>query len=285
VNVFSQRGSYAIVMRVIPHSVPTLETLNLPFQLAEITNISDGIVLVTGASGSGRTSTLAALINKINQEKTWHIVTIEDPIEYLHFHKGCTVHQRELYTDAPSFSVAMRSALRQEPKVIYVGELRDRETIEIAMEAAESGHLVLSTMNTTDAVKTVERIVAAFQPNEQEFVRQRLSKCFRYIISQRLLPRKDKTARVAAIEILRSTMRTRECIEKGELDGKNLLDILREGDLEGMQCFDDVIERLIRYGIVEVETGLRYATDPGHLRLCVADMIEPPPTKAFRAKA
>jgi twitching motility protein PilT len=285
VNVFCQRGSYAIVMRVIPHSVPTLETLNLPSQLGDITNLNDGIVLVTGASGSGKSSTLAAMINKINQENTCHIVTIEDPIEFLHFHKGCTVHQRELHTDTPSFSVALRSAMRQEPKVIFVGEIRDRETMEIVLEAAESGHLVMSTLNTSDASKTVERIIGAFPVTEQSFVRQRLSKCFRYIISQRLLPRKDKTARVAAIEILRSTMRTRECMEKGDQAGQTLLDAIREGDLEGMQCFDDVIERLIRYGIVEVETGLRYATDPGHLRLSIADLIEKVPAKAFKAKA
>lgn len=288
VNVFCQRGSYAIVMRVIPHSVPTLETLNLPPQLGDITNMNDGIVLVTGPAGSGKTSTLAAMINKINQEKTWHIVTIEDPIEYLHYHKNSTVHQRELHTDTPSYGVALRSALRQEPKVILIGEIHDRETIEIVLEAAESGHLVMSTLNTSDVTKTVERLVGAFPQSEQQFIRQRLSKCFRYIVSQRLLPRKDKNGRVAAIEILRSTMRTRECVEKGDLEGSDLLDAMRDGDLEGMQCFDDVIERLIRYGVVEIDTGLGYASNPANLRVAITDLIEGqvvdgPPSQAAAA--
>lgn len=274
VNVFSQRGSYAIVMRVIPHSVPTFESLNLPRQLGDITSLINGIVLVTGPTGSGKSSTLAAIINKINLEKAWHIVTIEDPIEFLHPHKGCTIHQRELHSDTPSFSLALRAALRQAPKVILVGEMRDRETIEIALEAAETGHLVMSTLHTTDASKTVERIIGTFPLAEQHIIRQRLSKSFRYIVSQRLLPKKDKSGRVAAIEILKSTMRTREYLEKGEQEGKSLLDAMRDGDLEGMQCFDDVIERFIREGVVDIDTGLGYSTNPGNLRLNIADLIE-----------
>ncbi len=274
VNIFSQRGSYAIVMRVIPHTVPTFEMLNLPPQLADITGLINGIVLVTGPTGSGKSSTLAAIINKINLEKAWHIVTIEDPIEFLHQHKKCTIHQRELHSDTPSFSLALRAALRQAPKVILVGEMRDRETIEIALEAAETGHLVMSTLHTTDASKTVERIIGTFPLAEQHVIRQRLSKSFRYIVSQRLLPRKDKGGRVAAIEILKSTMRTREYLEKGENEGKSLLDAMRDGDLDGMQCFDDVIERMIREGIIEIETGLAYSTNPGNLTLSISDLIE-----------
>jgi len=274
VNVFSQRGTYAIVMRVIPFSVPTFEMLNLPKQLGDITSLINGIVLVTGPTGSGKSSTLAAIINKINIEKAWHIVTIEDPIEFLHPHKGCTIHQRELHSDTPSFSLALRAALRQAPKVILVGEMRDRETMEIALEAAETGHLVMSTLHTTDASKTVERIIGAFPLGEQHVIRQRFSKSFRYIVSQRLLPRKDKGGRVAAIEILKSTIRTREYVEKGENEGKSLLDAMRDGDLDGMQCFDDVIEGMIREGVIDIETGLGYSTNPGNLTLSISDLIE-----------
>ena len=274
VNVFSQRGSYAIVMRVIPFSVPTFETLNLPPQLGDITSLINGIVLVTGPTGSGKSSTLAAIINKINVEKSWHIVTIEDPIEFIHAHKGCTIHQRELHSDTPSFSLALRAALRQAPKVILVGEMRDRETIEIALEAAETGHLVMSTLHTTDASKTIERIIGTFPIAEQHVIRTRFAKSFRYVVSQRLLPKKDKNGRVAAIEILKSTMRTREYVEKGENEGKSLLDAMRDGDLDGMQCFDDVIERLIREEIITIETGLGYSTNPGNLTLSISDLLE-----------
>jgi twitching motility protein PilT len=274
VNVFQQRGSYAIVMRVIPFTVPTFEQLRLPPQLADICSLINGIVLVTGPTGSGKSSTLAAIINKINDEKSWHIVTIEDPIEFLHSHKKCTIHQRELHSDTPSFSLALRAALRQAPKVILVGEMRDRETIEIALEAAETGHLVMSTLHTTDASKTVERIIGTFPLAEQHAIRMRFSKSFRYIVSQRLLPKKDKAGRVAAIEILKSTMRTREYLEKGEGEGKTLLDAMRDGDLEGMQCFDDVIEKMIRDEVIEIETGLGYSTNPGNLTLSISDLLE-----------
>ncbi|HEY3927581.1 MAG TPA: PilT/PilU family type 4a pilus ATPase [Candidatus Koribacter sp.] len=274
VNIFFQRGSHAIVMRVIPISVPTFEQLNLPPQLGEITHLINGIVLVTGPTGSGKSSTLAAIINKVNLEKAVHIVTIEDPIEFIHSHKKCTIHQRELHSDTPNFSLALRAALRQAPKIILVGEMRDRETIEIALEAAETGHLVMSTLHTTDASKTVERIIGTFPLAEQHVIRKRFSKSFRFIVSQRLLPRKDKKGRVAAIEILKSTMRTREYLDKGEQEGKSLLDAMRDGDLEGMQCFDDVIEKLIRTDVIDIETGLGYATNPGNLQLQITDLTE-----------
>ena len=274
VNIFSQRGTFAIVMRVIPISVPTFEMLKLPPQLGDICNLINGIVLVTGPTGSGKSSTLAAILNKINMEKAWHIVTIEDPIEFLHQHKKSTIHQRELHSDTPNFALALRAALRQAPKVILVGEMRDRETIEIALEAAETGHLVMSTLHTTDASKTVERIIGTFPLAEQHAIRMRFSKSFRYIVSQRLLPRKDKGGRVAAIEILKSTMRTREYLEKGEGEGKTLLDAMRDGDLEGMQCFDDVIEKLIRTEVIDIDTGLGYASNPGNLQLSISDLLE-----------
>jgi len=276
VNIFMQRGSCAIVMRVIPSKVPDFSAFNLPEELKGISCLRNGIVLVTGPTGSGKSSTLAALIDRINQEQAFHILTIEDPIEFLHGHKNCIVHQRELHSDTPSFALALRAALRQAPKVILVGEMRDKETIEIALEAAETGHLVLSTLHTIDASKTVERIVGVFPLAEQHALRNRLAKSFRYVVSQRLLPRKDGTGRVAAIEILKSTLRTREYVEKGEGEGKTLLDAMRAGSTEGMQHFDGEIEKLIRAGTVDYETGLAYATNPGNLRLELADFSPVP---------
>jgi twitching motility protein PilT len=272
VNVFMQRGTCAVVMRVIPAKVPDLESLHLPAELNKIVELRNGIVLVTGPTGSGKSSTLAAIIDKINKEQSYHVLTIEDPIEFLHSHKNCIVHQRELHSDTPSFALALRAALRQAPKVILVGEMRDKETIEIAMEAAETGHLVLSTLHTIDASKTVERIVGAFPMAEQHTLRNRLAKSFRYIISQRLVPRKDGAGRTAVIEILKSTLRTREYVEKGEVDGKTLLDAMRVGEQDGMQTFDGDIERLIRDGTLDMETGLAYATNPGNLQLDMSDL-------------
>jgi len=275
VNIFTQRGSCAIVMRVIASTVPDFKTLNLPAQLGEAADLRPGIVLVTGPTGSGKSSTLAAMVNKINEEKACHIITIEDPIEFLHSHKRATVHQRELHTDAPSFALALRAALRQAPKLILVGEMRDRETIEVALEAAETGHLVYSTLHTIDASKTVERIIGAFALGDQAAVRMRLSKSFRYVISQRLIPRPEGAGRVAAFEVLKSTLRTREYVQKGEGEGKTLLDAMRDGSTEGMQCFDDEIEKLIRSGAIDAQTGLAYATNAGNLRLQLADLLEP----------
>jgi len=274
VNIFRQRGTHAIVMRVIPQAVPDFKSLNLPVQLSEVGELRNGIVLVTGPTGSGKSSTLAAILNKINEEKAYHILTIEDPIEFLHLHKKSTIHQRELHTDTPSFAMALRAALRQAPKVILVGEMRDKETIEIGMEAAETGHLVFSTLHTVDASKTIERIIGVFPLADQQAIRTRLARSFRYIISQRLIPKKDGTGRVAAIEILKSTMRTREYVEKGETEGKSLLDAMRDGSTEGMQCFDGELERMVRTGILDLESALSYATNAGNLRLELADLAE-----------
>jgi twitching motility protein PilT len=272
VNIFMQRGSCAVVMRVIPGKIPDFDALNLPAELKKIVDLRNGIVLVTGPTGSGKSSTLAAIIDRINKEQSYHVLTIEDPIEFLHPHKNCIVNQRELHSDTPSFALALRGALRQAPKVILVGEMRDKETIEIAMEAAETGHLVLSTLHTIDASKTVERIVGVFPMAEQHTLRNRLAKSFRYIVSQRLVPRKDGAGRMAIIEILKSTLRTREYVEKGESDGKTLLDAMRVGEQEGMQHFDGDIERLIREGILDMDTGLAYATNPGNLQLDMSDL-------------
>lgn len=276
VNIFKQRGTHAIIMRVIPMRPPQFKDFNLPEQLKEIVDIKNGIVLVTGPTGSGKSSTLAAIIDLINETHYYHIVTIEDPIEFLHTHKNSTIHQRELHSDTPSFAIALRAALRQAPKVILVGEMRDRETIEVALEAAETGHLVLSTLHTIDASKTVDRIIGVFPKNEEKVIRTRIAQSFRFIVSQRLIPKCDGHGRVAAIEILRSTMRTREYIEKGESEGKSLLDAMEQGDQEGMQTFDAVIEQLIRQGVVSREGAMPYATNANNLLLRISDMSETP---------
>src|SRR5271167_4259679 len=262
VNIFIQRGSCAVVMRVIPTAIPDFASLRMPPQLSEVTRLRDGIVLVTGAAGSGKSSTLAVLLDSINREKYYHIITIEDPIEFLHNHKCSTIHQRELHSDTPSFAHALRSAMRQAPKVILVGEMRDRETIEIVLEAAETGHLVLSSLNTMDAPKTVERIVSSFSPDEQQKIRERFAKSFRYIVCQRLLPKTDRSGRVPVAEILKANSRTRECIEKGEREGRTLLDAMKAGASEGMQHFDGEIAQLVRNRVVDLETGLSYASNP-----------------------
>jgi twitching motility protein PilT len=272
VNIFKQRGTFAIVMRVIPMTIPRFEELGIPDELKNIADLKNGVVLVTGPTGSGKSTTLAAIIDMINERHFYHIVTIEDPIEFLHGHKNSTIHQREIHQDTPSFALALRAALRQAPKVILVGEMRDRETAEVAMEAAETGHLVLSTLHTIDASKTVERIIGIFPKSEEHIVRLRLSQAFRYIVSQRLLPRADHNGRIAAIEILKSTSRTREYIEKGESDGKSLLDAIEQGDQEGMQSFDGVIENMIRNEIVNKDEALPYATNQTNMLLRLADM-------------
>jgi twitching motility protein PilT len=267
VNIFKQRGTISVVMRVIPTQVPTIESLLLPPQLGEISHIKNGIVLLTGPTGSGKTSTLAAIIDKINTEYSYHIVTIEDPIEFLHTHKKSTINQRELGTDTPSFALGLRAALRQAPKVILVGEMRDMETTEIALEASETGHLVLSTLHTTDASKTVNRIIGIYPKSEEHVIRTRLAQAFRYIISQRLISRADGNGRIAAVEILKSTPRTREYVEQGESEGKSLLEAMEDGELDGMQHFDQVIEKMIRNGVITQEDGVAFATNSSNMLL------------------
>jgi twitching motility protein PilT len=266
VNVFSQRGSYSIVLRVIPNTIPTVEELGIPPQLNEIANERNGIVLVTGPTGSGKSTTLAAIINKLNREKAIHIITIEDPIEYLHPHQMATINQREVGSDTQTFALALRAALRQAPKVILVGEMRDVETISIALEASETGHLVLSTLHTIDAAKTVDRIVGVFPKNEERQIRTRFSQSFKWIVSQRLIPKRG-SGRMAVCEVLRSNSRTKEYIQEGEREGKSLVDAMNDGVLEGMQTFDYELERLINAGVVDKELGLSYATNRTNLAL------------------
>ncbi|HEX2223064.1 MAG TPA: PilT/PilU family type 4a pilus ATPase [Thermoanaerobaculia bacterium] len=272
VNVFSQRGTYAVVLRVIPEGVPTLEQLKLPQELYNVARLKNGIVLVTGPTGSGKSTTLAAIINQINHEFAYHILTIEDPVEYMHKHVKSTVNQREVGSDTRSFALALRAALRQAPKVILIGEMRDVETIEIAMEAAETGHLVLSTLHTIDAAKTIDRIVGVFPKDQEPQIRNRFSQSFRYVISQRLIP-KAGGGRAAVLEILKSTMRTRDYILKGEGEGRSLIDAMHDGSIDGMQTFDDQLEKLWQAGTITKETALAYSTNATNLALRMVDPV------------
>lgn len=269
VNVFSQRGTYSIVLRVIANEIPTFEDLGLPPQIAEIANERNGIVLVTGPTGSGKSTSLAAIIDKMNRERSIHIITIEDPIEYLHGHKKAIINQREVGGDTKSFGLALRAALRQAPKVILVGEMRDVETISTALEASETGHLVLSTLHTIDAAKTVDRIIGVFPKNEERQIRTRFAQSFKWIVSQKLVPKKGG-GRMALCEVLKATSRTREYIQEGERDGKSLLDAMEDGALDGMQTFDSELKRLVDENALDPEKALSYATNPTNLRLQLA---------------
>jgi twitching motility protein PilT len=280
VNIFSQRGTYAIVLRVIPEGIPTLEKLKMPQELYNVCGLKNGIVLVTGPTGSGKSTTLAAMINQINHDHAYHIITIEDPVEYMHRHVKSTVNQREVGSDTKTFSLALRAALRQAPKVILIGEMRDVETIEIAMEAAETGHLVLSTLHTIDAAKTVDRIVGVFPKDQEPQIRTRFSQSFRYVISQRLLP-KIGGGRVAVLEVLKSTMRTRDYVLKGETEGRSLTDAMHDGSVDGMQTFDDELEKLWLQRVISREIALAYSTNPTNLSLRLTDdNAEPLPDEA-----
>jgi twitching motility protein PilT len=270
VNIFSQRGTYAIVLRVIPEGIPTLASLNMPEELYNVCNLKNGIVLVTGPTGSGKSTTLAAIIHQINVDHAYHILTIEDPVEYMHRHVKSTVNQREVGSDTKTFALALRAALRQAPKVILIGEMRDVETIEIAMEAAETGHLVLSTLHTIDAAKTVDRIVGVFPKEQEPQIRTRFSQSFRYVISQRLVP-KIGGGRAAVLELLKSTMRTRDYVLKGESEGKSLTDAMHDGSVDGMQTFDDELEKMWNQRIISKETALAYSSNPTNLALRLVD--------------
>jgi twitching motility protein PilT len=270
-NIFIQRGSCAVVMRVIPSTIPDIDSLKLPAHLAKIGQLREGIVLVTGPRASGKSSTLAALLDRINEQQTCHIITIEDPIEFLHNHKRATVHQRELHSDTPSFILALRAALRQAPRVILVSEIRDQETLELILEAAESGHLVLSSLSTVDAVKTVERFVNMFESSEQQATRARLAKTLRYVISQRLIPRKDGNGRVAAIEVLHVDTEVRSCMEQENQPSASLSREMKRSTGNGTQHFDAAIGQLVRSGVVDVETALAHASEPGELRQVLSE--------------
>ena len=259
VNVFSQKGCYSIVMRQLATRVPTIEELDLPSAFLKMAEERNGIILVTGANGSGKSTSLAAVLNEINEKKSVHVVTLEDPVEYVHFQKKATFNQRELGIDFDSFSSGLRAALRQAPKVILVGEMRDRETVEIALSAAETGHLVLSTLHTVDAGQTINRIVGMFDIEEEKQIRIRLSDTVRWIACQRLLP-KIQGDRVAAFEIMGTNLRVKNSILHGESEGKTFYEIIEGGRSFGMITFDQSISELYERGFITEKTALSYAS-------------------------
>lgn len=262
VNICRQRGSFSVVLRIIPFTVPTINSLGLPQVIHEISLEERGLILVTGVTGSGKSTTLTAMINKINESKPCKIVTIEDPIEYLHKELKSSIIQREVGLDTESFSIALRAALRQDPDVILVGEMRDTITIDTALKAAETGHLVLATLHTMDASKTVQRVISAFDLSEQQTIRFRLAEALRAVISQRLLRRKDSDGRVAILEIMRNTLTIKGCIENPEKTGE-IKDFMSTGrDQYGMQTFDQHLMELYEQGILDLDTAKSAATSP-----------------------
>ena len=260
VNIFSQRGQYSLVLRKLETQIPSFAELGLPEAYRRVAAEKNGIILVTGATGSGKTTSLAAVINDINEKSPIHIITLEDPIEYTHTQKKATVNQRELGKDFDSFASGLRAALRQAPKVILVGEMRDRESIEIALNAAETGHLVLSTLHTTDAGQTINRILGMFSIDEENQIRTRLADSLRWIICQRLLP-KVGGARVAAFEALGTSLRVKDLILHGEKDGNSFEDIIQQGRAFGMVTFDNCIIELYEKGLITEDTAKAYASN------------------------
>ena len=259
VNIFRQKGSLGIVMRLLSTKIPTLEELELPDIFKKMTNEKTGMILVTGATGSGKSTTLAALLNEFNLKIPGHIVTLEDPIEFVHPHKVATFSQRELGNDFDSFPNGLRAALRQAPKIILVGELRDRDTTEIAIAAAETGHLVLSTLHTIDAGQSVNRILGFFEQEEVGLIRQRIADTLRYVVSQRLAP-KESGGRIAVQEIMGSSLRTKECVIMGESDQRNFYDIISDSYPFGWRTFDQCLFDLYKAGEVSEETCNLYAS-------------------------
>src|SRR5882672_7687619 len=262
INVFSQRTHYSIVLRKLNTIIPTLEWLNFPDIIKEIPREKTGLVLVTGATGSGKSTTLAAVLNQINHSKAIHIVTLEDPVEFVHPHKVATFNQRELGTDFDTFANGLRAALRQAPKVILVGEMRDRDTVKIAMSAAETGHLVLSTLHTIDAGQTINRILGMFAPEEQEQIRLRLADTLRWVVSQRLVP-KLGGGRTALLEIMASNLRVQETIRMGESEGKSFYEIIEASQPFGWRTFDFSSLEAYEQGKISEETALLYCTKRG----------------------
>jgi twitching motility protein PilT len=262
VNIFSQQGNYSIVLRKLETKIPTCEELELPDAFHKMAEEKNGIILVTGATGTGKTTSLAALLNEINESKSVHVVTLEDPVEFQHPHKKATFNQREMGTDFDTFANGLRAALRQAPKVIFVGEMRDRETVEIGLSAAETGHLVLSTLHTIDSGQTVNRILGMFNTEEENQMRIRLADTVRWIVCQRLLP-KVGGGRVAAFEIMGTNLRVKETILHGESEDKTFYEIISAGNTFGMTTFDDYIIGLFEQGLITEETALAYASRRG----------------------
>ncbi len=262
VNIFRQRGNWAIVMRRLQTEMPTLSSLNLPTIFEDLVNQKNGLILVTGATGSGKTTTLAAVLNELNLTKAVHVVTLEDPIEFIHKHKKATFNQRELGSDFDSYPSGLRAALRQAPKVILVGEMRDRETVEIALTAAETGHLVLSTIHTIDAGQSINRIIGMFPRDAEKQLRPRLAETLRYVVSQRLAPR-EGGGRTLLLEMMGSNLRTREAITLGEGENRDFYDIISDSASFGWTTFDQSITRAYDMGLISEETALLYSTRKG----------------------
>jgi len=265
INVFAARGSYSVVMRRLPTYIPTVEEMQLPSVLNEMVEEKNGLVLVTGATGSGKSTTLAAVLRKLNQTKAVHVVTLEDPVEFVHKHEKATFNQRELGADFDAFESGLRAALRQAPKVILVGEMRDRATVEIALHAAETGHLVLSTLHTIDAGQTINRIIGMFEQAEEQLIRGRLAAMLRWVVGQRLLP-KIGGGRLAALEIMRTNLRVQDTILHGESEGKTFYEIIDAGVASGMQTFDKSIIKGYRDGLITEQTALAYASQRSIVR-------------------
>lgn len=264
VNIFSQRGNYSIVLRKLETKIPTLQEMNLPEAFMKMAQEKNGIIFVTGATGSGKSTSLAAVLNEINEQKSVHVVTLEDPVEYQHPHKKSTFNQREMGKDFDQFSSGLRAALRQAPKVILVGEMRDRETVEIGLSAAETGHLVVSTLHTVDAGQTINRILGMFSIEEENQIRIRLADTVRWIACQRLLP-KVGGGRVAAFEIMGTSLRVKDTILQGESEGKTYYEIIQQGTAFGMTTFDDYIIKLYEKGLITEETAMAYASRKGNV--------------------
>ena len=262
VNIFSQRGNYSVVLRKLETKIPTCKELNLPEAFYKMAEEKNGIILVTGATGSGKSTSLAAVLNEINEKKSVHIVTLEDPVEYAHSHKKATFNQREMGGDFDTFASGLRAALRQAPKVILVGEMRDRETVEIGLSAAETGHLVVSTLHTVDAGQTINRILGMFSTEEEQQVRIRLADTIRWVVCQRLLP-KEGGGRVAAFEIMGTNLRVKDTILHGESEGKTFYEIIQAGKAFGMISFDDYIVGLYEQGVISEDTAKAYASNKG----------------------
>jgi len=262
VNIFSQRGNYSIVLRKLETKIPTCKELNLPEAFFKMAQEKNGIILVTGATGSGKSTSLAGVLNEINEEKSVHVVTLEDPVEFSHPHKKSTFNQRELGGDFDTFASGLRAALRQAPKVILVGEMRDRETVEIALSAAETGHLVLSTLHTVDAGQTINRILGMFPSEEEKQIRIRLADTVRWIACQRLLP-KEGGGRVAAFELMGSNLRVKDTILNGESEGKTFYEIIQASRAFGMITFDDYIVELYKDNLISEDTAKAYASNKG----------------------
>jgi twitching motility protein PilT len=265
VNVFSQKGTYSIVMRKLESRVPTIDELNLPDCFKKMAREKNGVILFTGATGTGKTTSLAAILDEINRKEQLHVITLEDPVEYVHTPRKATFNQRELGQDFDTFANGLRAALRQAPHVILVGEIRDRETVEIALNAAETGHLVFSTVHTVSAGHTINRILGMFSTEEERQVRFRLADSLRWVVGQRLLPKK-KGGRTAVFEILQNNVRVKDSIINGEREGKTFYEIIENGHAYDMKTFDQHIVEIFSQGLIDEETALAYASNKAKLR-------------------